>query len=399
MPLTLHELIWPLSKSRFVERYWEQRSLTIRNVRRVTAAFPDLRRLDALMTSCGLRYPAIRLVSSTRTIDPVEYTTDLPSKDGAFSATIDPIRAARLFELGATIVFQNVDRHDRGTSAFCRQLESEFFATVGCNIYVTPPRSRGLSAHWDPHDVFAVQLVGEKTWSLFGSPEALPLPETIRSATRLRRSAPKRRIKLRVADALYLPRGFVHSAESGQEISVHATLGVHTVTWTNFLEALVRHAAEHEVEIRKSIPMTALHTDRKRFDSAFRVVLDRLQARMSPEVIIQHLRKGTVARSRPIASGVLLDVARMSHIDAGSRVFRRLQTAFAIRATRTFVELTLPGNSLVLPVDVAPALVFVLRHTAFRVRDLPGLTPASRLRLTRALVREGLLSLVRPDHG
>ena len=59
---------------------------------------------------------------------------------------------------------------------------------------------------------------------------------------------------LRPGDALYLPRGWLHSAEALGDVSVHLTVGIHSVTRYALVEALVALAAE-EPELRASLPL------------------------------------------------------------------------------------------------------------------------------------------------
>ena len=42
------------------------------------------------------------------------------------------------------------------------------------NAYITPPQNQGFSHHYDVHDVFVLQLAGEKEWTIHaaGAPGA-----------------------------------------------------------------------------------------------------------------------------------------------------------------------------------------------------------------------------------
>ena len=112
------------------------------------------------------------------------------------------------------------------------------------NAYVTPPQSQGFDDHYDVHDVFVLQVEGEKRWRIHAPVHEAPLrdqPWTDRRARRRRRGrAPEPLIDvvLRPGDCLYLPRGFLHAATALGAVSTHLTLGVHT--WT-------RHALAEQV--------------------------------------------------------------------------------------------------------------------------------------------------------
>ena len=51
--------------------------------------------------------------------------------------------------------------------SFATRLAAELGHPVPANAYVTPPSSRGFSAHYDVHDVFVLQLAGRKRWTVY----------------------------------------------------------------------------------------------------------------------------------------------------------------------------------------------------------------------------------------
>ena len=59
---------------------------------------------------------------------------------------------------------------------------------------------------------------------------------------------------LQPGDALYLPRGFIHSAVAQGETSIHLTVGVHPVTRHSLLKHLLAEAAD-EPSLRASLPL------------------------------------------------------------------------------------------------------------------------------------------------
>ncbi len=72
------------------------------------------------------------------------------------------------------------------------------------------------------------------------------------------RPAPKSRPSmdtvLRPGDALYLPRGWLHSAEALGDNTIHLTVGIHATTRYDVLQSLVALAADSP-ELRASLPL------------------------------------------------------------------------------------------------------------------------------------------------
>ena len=141
----------------------------------------------------------------------------------------------RLFAEGSTVVLQGLHRLWPPLIEFAGQLAADLGHPTQVNAYVTPPSSRGFSPHYDVHDVFVLQVAGEKHWRIHEPVLADPLrdqPWTDRAAevAAAAEREPVIDAVLRPGDALYLPRGYMHSAQALGEISAHLTVGVHPVT-------------------------------------------------------------------------------------------------------------------------------------------------------------------------
>ena len=113
------------------------------------------------------------------------------------------------------------------------------------NAYVTPPQNQGFSAHYDVHDVFVLQIAGEKRWRIHPPVLVSPLrdqPWNDRKADVEKRAEEPALIEavLTPGDCLYLPRGYLHAATALGGVSTHLTLGIHV--WTRF--ALVQQLME-----------------------------------------------------------------------------------------------------------------------------------------------------------
>ena len=173
---------------------------------------------------------------------------------------MDEAAVARLFADGTTIVLQALHRIWPPVIEFATDLRAELGHPVQVNAYVTPPSSRGFSAHYDIHDVFVLQIAGEKRWIVHEPAFEAPLrtqPWTQRRADVERTVAeqePLLDVVLRPGDALYLPRGFIHAAEALGETCAHLTVGIHVITRHALVEALAALAVD-DVELRRSLPL------------------------------------------------------------------------------------------------------------------------------------------------
>ncbi|HEU4943265.1 MAG TPA: cupin domain-containing protein, partial [Gaiellaceae bacterium] len=130
------------------------------------------------------------------------------------------------WERGATIVLQGLHLHRPELGAFCRSLERALGHPAQVNAYYTPRAAQGLPVHHDTHDVFVLQVAGEKRWLVYDPAFELPLKNQKYSSELGEPGQPVRDLVLRSGDMLYLPRGWLHEALTSEEDSLHLTVGI-----------------------------------------------------------------------------------------------------------------------------------------------------------------------------
>ncbi|HEX2902731.1 MAG TPA: cupin domain-containing protein [Jatrophihabitans sp.] len=214
--------------------------------------------VDELLSRRALRTPFIRMAKQGKVIPPSAFT-----RSGGLGAGIaDQVADDKVLGLvadGATLVLQALHRSWPPLVQFGSALAAELGHPVQINSYLTPAQNQGFAPHYDTHDVFVLQAVGSKRWVIHEPVRQSPLPgqdwEKYRDEVAARAAgAPLIDTVLRPGDALYLPRGFIHSAVAQGETSLHLTVGVHPVTRYALLRQLLAEAAE-EPELRTSLPV------------------------------------------------------------------------------------------------------------------------------------------------
>ena len=229
------------------------------------AGFSDLLDADAvdeLVSERGLRTPFLRVARDGTTLGDATFTA--PGGVGATIADqVSDDSLVRLFAEGATMVLQALHRVWPPVVTFCQRLAADLGHPVQANAYVTPPQNQGFSNHYDVHDVFVLQISGEKRWVIHEPVHPAPLrhqPWTDRRRSVEKRAAEEPVIDtvLRPGDSLYLPRGFLHAATALGGVSTHLTLGVHSWTRYGLAEQLVQlalRAVAEDPEARASLPV------------------------------------------------------------------------------------------------------------------------------------------------
>jgi bifunctional lysine-specific demethylase and histidyl-hydroxylase NO66 len=311
----------------------------------------------------------------------------------------------RLFTDGSTVVLQGLHRLWPPLIEFADQLAADLGHPTQVNAYITPPSSRGFSAHYDVHDVFVLQVAGEKHWRIHEPVLADPLrtqPWTDR-ATEVAAAAEAEPVidaVLRPGDVLYLPRGFLHSATALGEISAHLTIGIHPVTrWAAAESALdlVRSMAAEDPELRRSLPLGldladpgAIRDDVAAVVAGLRDWLDRVD----PAEVADRLRARTWAQVRPEPVPPLASSAAATALTAESvlRLRRRLRCALR-DGDDGRVTLLAGRRSHSFPGEVREALTALLAAGELKAGDLPDLDPDDRLTLARRLVTDAIATV------
>jgi hypothetical protein len=373
----------------FLAERWEKKPLVV--PRAEEGRFDDLLSVagvERLLTSGGLRFPGFRLAKAGAKLEVSSYTKDLSWRPSPFTGTADIERVLAEFEEGATIVLQGLHLNWPPLAEFCRSLEAELGHPVQANAYFTPRSAQGLPVHHDTHDVFSLQVAGEKRWLVYQPAWELPLKhQRYKAETMGEPGDPVLDVTLRAGDTLYLPRGWLHEAKTSETDSLHITVGVNVYTWTDAFRAALDRCAG-EVGFRRS-------PDGEGADD----LLARLAEQLAPERVERRRRRKLVRTRRPILGGQLSQLRALDDLDLDTVLERRPTVIFDLVGTKLSFE----GKDVAFPDEAAEELAFAAQaEEPFTAADLPGdLDDEGRLVLVSRLVREGflLISGAAPERG
>jgi lysine-specific demethylase/histidyl-hydroxylase NO66 len=374
----LERTIDPASAEEFLAEYWEQKPLV---VAREGGRFDDLLSVadvERLLCSGGLRYPAFRLVKAGAKLDVSTYTTNIPWRPAPFSGSAEIGKVLSEWEAGATLVLQGLHHNWPPLAEFCRVLEAELGHSAQANAYLTPRDAQGLPVHHDTHDVFSLQVDGEKRWLVYEPALELPLKDQKYRPEQGEPGEAVLDVTLKPGDTLYLPRGWLHEAATSSTDSLHITVGVNVYTWLDAFKAALAQC-EEDVAFRRSPTGDADE------------LLELLRARLDPDEVDERRRRRLVSTRRPVVPDQLKQVRALESLTLETPVERRSTVLFDLDGTTLRFE----GKTVTFPAEVREEVEFVARaDEEFSPADIPGeLDDESRLVLVRRLVREGFLRL------
>jgi hypothetical protein len=306
------------------------------------------------------------------------FTETIPWRPSGFTGAADVPRVVAEWERGTTIVLQGLHHTWPPLAAYCRSLEASLEHTVQANAYYTPRGSQGLAVHHDTHDVFVLQVSGEKRWLVYDPVWELPLKHQRYTKSMGEVGEPVLDLTLRAGDTLYLPRGWMHEALTSDHDSLHLTIGVNVYTWVDAVRAALEEC-EREPAFRRA-PAGAADE-----------LVDLLVARLAPEDVERRRRARFVDSRRPVLGGQLEQLRALESLTLDTPLERRPTVIADLDGTRLRYE----GKQLAFPEHVRADLEFLVgAEGTFTPRELPGtLDESGRLVLVRRLVREGFLSV------
>lgn len=391
----------------FGSRHWGVRPLLSRAAE-LPRDFGDLlstEAVDELLAERGVRAPFIRMAKNGSLLARDEFLS--PAGVGAeIGDQVDSAKALAAFADGASIVLQGLHRLWPPIIDFVRGLVDDLGHPVQANAYITPPGSRGFDSHHDVHDVFVLQIAGHKHWTIHEPVVEAPLPSqpwTDHRQAIIDRVAATPHIDTTLApgDALYLPRGWLHSARTTDETSIHLTIGVPALTRVDVVRAAVARVAESVAELRSSLPVGIDPTDHASLEAeatkALLAFADELRDRAHEwgDGVATDLTREFASRTRPTAVRPLATLDAMANPGA-RRVRLRHGLIATVSADTDRVHLHLTGRTISFPAICSAAIHHLVDGAAADVTSLPGLDEADSTVLLRRLLREAVVVPVAP---
>ena len=315
---------------------------------------------------------AFRLVRDGAPLPMKAYTKKFGASRDDPIRVADPALVFDHFAEGATIILESMHNYSVPIRDFCRDLESELRRGTQVNAYITPPGARGFATHVDSHDVFVVQVHGTKHWLVHDASD----PEG--------EEAPRIERTLQVGDCLYIPKGYPHSARTGESASAHLTIGILPTTTESMKREVVALLGLGSIEARGA-DMTALSTG---LVDELRTQLDAID----PAELARRLTRLFFASRHHSLRGQLKRVLDAAELGDHDKFVTRVE--WVRFDTDAGVLVLLPDRELTFTSRLAPALDVILRDEPFRFGDLPGdLDEDERRAIVVRLIKEGLLEL------
>lgn len=256
----LAALLAPMTPERFFAEYHDRQPLHLKGDAAKFAAVLSWRQINRLldMTHAWTSH-SLQLVLDGTPVTAGEYCARATGRD-ANDALMQPV-AARVrdwVKRGASVVMNDVDSLTPGLASVSNAIEAAGLGKAQANVYISWQSHKAFPAHYDTHDVWAVQVEGEKSWNVWEGRAEWPIGHPIfRSQGQEHHEQAKGRLRAKVlmrpGDLLYLPRGWYHDALAEAPASVHVAYGAHAPLGMDVLNILSERAL-YDVMFRQPLP-------------------------------------------------------------------------------------------------------------------------------------------------
>ncbi len=368
MPDQFSRLLEPTDFPLFWDRYWTKEYLHVR------ASHPSrhesvlrIEDIDALFQSEQLSPAFFNLVTDGASHS-IEQWSRLRDSARGPERVVDIERILALYLSGATIILNQAHHAIPRLSSLCRELASEMGFGAQANVYITPSGARGFPLHTDNHEVFVLQLHGQKTWRL--SPEGCASPIEI---------------ELLPGDLLYLPRGLAHQAACRDSPSIHITLGLKPVYAFELLQELAAKARTHpgfQKPVRTAEEFLPPANDLLNESS-----LAELKERRFHTLVADQI-KGWPGR----LSGLLA----LNQVTPETVVCAQAGILHVVTNNGKSIDIEFAGQKISVPAFMRSCLQTIIAREPFAIKELQGLiTDSGKVELVKRFLQTGYLSIVR----
>lgn len=372
-PDSFDHLIAPFDADTFFDRYWQKQPLVIaRNAPDHYARILGKNQIDfTIAAACRARNQTIDIMTGADSERAPRIVRD-----------VDVGTAYQQFRSGATLRVNMADCYWQSLRGLCRQMEDRFAFPVSANLYCTPAGARGLQRHADTYGVLVLQIEGSKNWSVAASDR------------RDRQPADKLEIEtvLAAGDLLYVPRGFLHEAWTGEQASAHLTIAFHAYSWADLIAAALRRIAGEDGELAVPLRPGLLPGEGPLTADTLRTMLALLGRSIDLESTCADMARNFVRTRWEPEDEALMGTNEVAPLDAGSELEVRPGAVSALYLNGDDVMITMRGRTAGTPKAALTALRFIRTARRFRVGDLPGgLSEADKLALAGRLMKLGYL--------
>ncbi|WNJ16379.1 JmjC domain-containing protein [Pontibacter sp. G13] len=389
----LSDLLAPITQDDFFQTYWEQKPMILhREDSRYFEHLITIGQVDQLLELHRPTGQSIRVVKDQQPLNPSKFE----ELDG--SLNLNQLYAA--YADGYTVVVNEIQRFWSPLRKLCQAVSDTLSHQTVANLYLTPKGQQALKPHHDSHDVFVIQVHGQKHWRIYDPVVETPLHNSFQPIFSRESLLNEREITLSAGDVMYMPRGVPHDAYTTDQSSLHLTIGVHPAQWLDLIMSALQLQAQSQISLRKALPPGYLNPKAwtgsfaSEMQETFVALMNEVAQTLNLNSGVHMLAEGWRNQQLPHADGQFESIDQMGDLTAETWVTKRQGMVCSVQSLAGGVKFSYPGNTINGPSRALGAFAFIAQsEDQFQVGDLPGLPANNQIQLIARLIRGGLIKI------
>jgi len=386
----------PFTFDDFITNFFEKKYLHLERKINYNDFVLTEKEINDFLSRNDIYYPSIRLVKDGIEINRKEYTDSASIGNFNVEGYVNNDKLFTYLNDGTTIVIESSQRYFENINKLCLELNSMFHFILNTNIYITPPNSKGFTAHWDTHDVVVLQISGYKNWRLYGS--EIELPSNKQSSNKFApifkdfNKEAEESLRLTAGDLFYLPRGIIHSADTDDVLSIHISIGFNSLNWDDFFKEILKDL-DNNLIFRRSFPFW----DMSKFDEYYLEcvnVINEMFNDSNKKKAIAALFNKTNSHRLQNSRGRFNNTLHNSNINAHSTIKLNEGIQILITKSESIVNISFYNKSITFPIIIEDVLKYVITQNKILISEIPLLDNDSKIIFARKLINEGLFYLI-----
>lgn len=251
------QIIYPLKWETFIDEFLGKKPYINTSNEKKFNEILTWSEINRIILEHRLEHPRLRMFKNVQLIPASEYVNKTTSRRGSVSPTILMREFNEEILNGATLIIDAIQEMSSPIRELCENFNFSLKGICQANAYIALADQQAFDTHWDGHDVFVLQITGEKHWKIYHPTRANPLDTDLDKEKYGENQIEKVLFwegTIKEGDVLYIPRGWWHSVSPVGKETIHISIGYNPPTGVDFLKWISNQLLKED-DFRESSPL------------------------------------------------------------------------------------------------------------------------------------------------
>ncbi len=230
--MNLEKLIDNIGLTNFLEISWQKKCIVYKKV--LEGLSFQLKDFYNIIEFGNIDFPHLVCLNKNGQVPICEYV-DITQK--YISSKIIPQKVYNLLDQSCTVRIKNIDKFNSEINLLKSEIQKIFTTKITINGYLSGNNNQGINLHYDTHDIFVLQVTGDKKWQLGDFSKISPCSNYRPDMYESSKLSINNEVTIEAGDILYLPKAMWHQTAT-ETLSLHLTVGIHSPNIIDIIPSL-----------------------------------------------------------------------------------------------------------------------------------------------------------------